>query len=129
MREAVEVKIVEFDERFVKDFADLNYEWIEKAYTIEEHDREVLDHPAEQITASGGQIFFALVGDKPTGTVALIEMDAESFELAKMAVSPDFRGLGISNKLLVACRLFQIGWQTSHSPRIEYKTGRGDQTV
>jgi ribosomal protein S18 acetylase RimI-like enzyme len=30
-------------------------------------------------------------------------MDDETFELAKMAVSPEFRGLGISNKLMTAC--------------------------
>ena len=97
------VGIIEFQERFATDFADLNYEWIEKAYTVEEHDREILDHPVKEIIEPGGQIFFALVDDKPAGTVALVNVDDDSFELAKMAVSPEFRGLGISNKLMTAC--------------------------
>ena len=97
------VRIIEFEASLAKVFAALNYEWIEKAYTVEEHDREILDHPVEQITDPGGQIFFVLVGEKAAGTVALIETGAESFELAKMAVSPEFRGLGLSNKLMAAC--------------------------
>ncbi len=98
-----EIQIVQFDEAYAKAFADLNYEWIEKAYTVEDHDREVLDHPVKQIIEPGGQIFFALVDDKPAGTVALIEMGDDAFELAKMAVSPEFRGHGLSNKLMAAC--------------------------
>jgi ribosomal protein S18 acetylase RimI-like enzyme len=98
-----EIQIVQFDEAYSKAFADLNYEWIEKAYTVEDHDREVLDHPVKQIIEPGGQIFFALVDDKPAGTVALIEMGDDAFELAKMAVSPEFRGHGLSNKLMAAC--------------------------
>lgn len=97
------VEVIGFDERFARDFADLNYEWIEKAYTIEDHDREILDHPVEQIIEPGGQIFFALVNGEPAGTVALIEMGDDTFELAKMAVSPDHRGEGLSNLLMDAC--------------------------
>lgn len=97
------IEIVEFHERFANDFADLNYEWIEKAYSIEEHDREILDHPVEQIIDKGGQIFFALVNGQPAGTVALIEMGDDAFELAKMAVSPEHRGAGLSNLLMDGC--------------------------
>jgi len=97
------VEIIQFQQRYAKDFADLNYEWIEKAYAVEEHDRELLENPVDQIIEPGGQIFFALVSEKAAGTVALVNMDDETFELAKMAVSPEFRGLGISNKLMTAC--------------------------
>ena len=97
------INVIEFDQRFASDFASMNYEWIEKAYTVEEHDREVLDHPFENIIEPGGQIFFAVVGGKPAGTVALINTSDEEFELAKMAVSPEFRGLGLSNRLMAAC--------------------------
>ncbi|MEP7076783.1 MAG: GNAT family N-acetyltransferase [Acidobacteriota bacterium] len=103
MKERTDVQIIEFQERYAKVFADLNYEWIEKAYTVEEHDREVLDHPIEQIIQPGGQIFFALLDDNVGGTVALVNSGDDEFELAKMAVSPDFRGLGIGNSLMAAC--------------------------
>ena len=107
------VEIVEFQEQFAQAFADLNYEWIEKAYTVEEHDREILDHPVEQIIEKGGQIFFAMVDANAAGTVALIEMGDDAFELAKMAVSPDHRGLGLSNLLMDAC----IEYSRNHGKR------------
>ena len=101
--DTIGVEVIGFDERFARNFADLNYEWIEKAYTVEDHDREILDHPDEQIIKKGGQIFFAMIDGEPAGTVALIEMGDDAFELAKMAVSPEHRGLGLSNLLMDAC--------------------------
>lgn len=98
-----EVRIIEFEERYAKDFAALNYDWISKDYKIEEHDREILDDPFNYIIGAGGQIFFALIGEKVAGTVALIKMDEETSELAKMAVSTEFRGYNIGLKLINAC--------------------------
>lgn len=103
MKEVEKVQIIEFQERYSKEFADLNYEWIEKGYSVEDHDRELLDHPLEKIIHTGGQIFFAVTRETPVGTVALISTEDSTFELAKMAVSPEFRGRGISNLLMTAC--------------------------
>jgi ribosomal protein S18 acetylase RimI-like enzyme len=103
MSDQIDVRIIGFEEQYARAFADLNYEWIEKAYKVEQHDREILDHPVEEIIDKGGQIFFAIVGDEAVGTVALIRIDGESLELAKMAVDPAFRGRGISNMLMAEC--------------------------
>ena len=113
--DTIGVEVIGFDERFARNFADLNYEWIEKAYTVEDHDREILDHPDEQIIKKGGQIFFAMIDGEPAGTVALIEMGDDAFELAKMAVSPEHRGLGLSNQLMDAC--------------IEYSRKKGKRSI
>lgn len=115
MRSDAKARIVEFDPRYARDFADLNYEWIEKAYQVEAHDREILDNPLEHIIDPGGQIFFALVGDQVAGTVALVNTGADEFELAKMAVSPALRGMGLSNQLMTAC--------------IEYSRSRGKRRI
>lgn len=103
-----EVQIVEFEENFSKDFARLNYEWIEKYFFIEPHDREMLDNPLEYIIKRHGQIFMAIVDYQAVGTVALINADEDSFELAKMAVSPNFQGLRIGEKLMSACIEFSV---------------------
>ena len=102
------VRIVPFDRAYAKAFADLNYQWIEESYGIEEHDREVLDHPYESVIAPGGEVFFALVGGEAAGTVAMVKMDGDHFELAKMAVSPKFRGRKIGDALMRACIDFAI---------------------
>ena len=98
-----DIRIVEFREDLAPDFARLNYEWIEKAYTVEEHDRELLDDPFTHIIGRGGQILFACSDENVLGTVALIPFGDNSFELAKMAVSPEYRGQGIGEMLMAAC--------------------------
>lgn len=98
-----EVEIIEFSEKYAQDFARLNYEWIEQLFKIEEHDREMLDNPFEYIINEGGQIFFALLGAEVVGTVALLKVGEDSFELAKMAVTSKYRGLKIGDKLMSAC--------------------------
>lgn len=97
------IEIVPFREELAADFARLNYQWIEETYTVEDHDRELLDHPAATVIAPGGQIFFAIAGGSVAGTVALINLDDDTFELAKMAVSPECRGQGIGDKLMSKC--------------------------
>ncbi len=86
------VRILEFEPEFAKAFAELNYEWIAKSYEIEDHDREILDEPVKHIIDPGGQIFFAIVGGEAVGTVAMIILSEDEFELAKMAVAAHFRG-------------------------------------
>lgn len=98
-----EVKIHEFEDRFADDFASLNYEWISDMYEIEEHDREQLDNPEDYIISHGGQILTATISEKAVGTVALIEIDDDTFELGKMAVTPKYRGFRIGDKLMSAC--------------------------
>ena len=97
------VEIVEYDDKFRKDFARLNYEWISKYYKVEEHDHDQLDRPRQYIIEKGGQIFFALTEGLVAGTVALIRVNYDVFELAKMAVSPEFQGYKIGEKLMQAC--------------------------
>ena len=103
MAATAEIKVVPFDPKFANAFADLNYPWIEESYGVEPHDHEVLDHPIESVIEPGGEIFFALAGGEAVGTVAMIRMDENHFELAKMAVSPNARGRGIGDKLMKAC--------------------------
>jgi ribosomal protein S18 acetylase RimI-like enzyme len=97
------VRVVTFESQFAKAFADLNYEWIAKYYQIEKHDHEQLDAPYETIVESGGQIFFVLASDEVAGTVAMIRIEGNSFELAKMAVSPKFQGRKFGDLLMNAC--------------------------
>ena len=98
-----EIRIIAFDRAYAKAFADLNYQWIEESYGVEAHDREVLDHPYETVIAPGGEIFFALIDAVAAGAVAMVKMDDEHFELAKMAVSPEFRGRKIGDALMRTC--------------------------
>jgi len=100
MRSTV-VEIVEFGDEWAEDFAALNYEWIEKFFAVETHDREILDDPHKSVIDPGGQIFMAIVSGLAAGTVALIPAGNKILELTKMAVAPEFQGMGIAKHLML----------------------------
>ncbi len=81
-------------------FRDLNVEWIDRYFTVEPKDREMLEHPQEKILARGGRIFFAVRNGEPIGCCALIAMGPGEFEVAKMAVAPSHQGGGVGRTLL-----------------------------
>jgi len=95
-------KVVSFRPEFASDFRDLNIEWLEKYFYVEEHDTEVLNNAKTYIIDNGGYIFFALVDGTVAGTVALMN-EPEGYELSKMAVSPEFQGLKIGQQLMQYC--------------------------
>ena len=101
--EQLKVNIIAFDEQYAADFTKLNFEWLEKYFYIEDYDREVLTQPQKYILNDGGQIFFALIDGKVVGTVALIKRGVGVFELSKMAVTEDYKGMRIGQKLMYAC--------------------------
>lgn len=82
-------------------FKEINLEWISTHFKVEEHDLEQLDHP-EEILDNGGEIIFAKYKDEVVGTCALIKTGEGEYELAKMGVSPEYRGKKIGNKLMEA---------------------------
>ena len=99
----MQVKIIDYTEQYADDFAQLNFEWLEKYFYIEEYDRMVLTNPKQYILDTGGYIFMATVGEQVVGTVALIYREEGVYELSKMAVTETFKGLRIGQKLMYAC--------------------------
>ena len=98
-----QVHIVTFENKHENDFTQLNFEWLEKYFYIEEYDRKVLTQPKEYILKKGGYIFMALVDNKAVGTVALIKREDDEYELSKMAVTNTYQGLRIGQKLMYYC--------------------------
>lgn len=90
-----EVRIVDYQPQYQPSFKRLNEEWITRWFKMEEADYKSLDHPQQYILDTGGHILIALCDGEPVGTCALIKMDEENYELAKMSVSAQSRGNGI----------------------------------
>lgn len=97
------MKIVSFQQAYKKDFFDLNIEWLETYFYVEDFDREVLSNPEKYILTPGGHIFFAIENEVVLGTVALLKRDNDLFELTKMAVLPNQRGKKIGQQLMQYC--------------------------
>tara|TARA_B100000963_G_C22524582_1_gene624664 strand:- start:193 stop:657 length:465 start_codon:yes stop_codon:yes gene_type:complete len=100
----MEINIINFQDNFEKHFYDLNIEWLEYFFQVEEYDYEVLSNSKKYIINRGGEIFFAESAGNIIGTVALMPIKNKLvFELTKMAVKPEFRNKGVGKKLLKKC--------------------------
>ncbi len=100
----MEINIINFQDNFEKDFFDLNIEWLEYFFQVEEYDYKVLSNSKKYIINKGGKIFFAESAGNIIGTVALMPTKNKLvFELTKMAVKPEYRNKGIGKKLLKKC--------------------------
>jgi putative acetyltransferase len=97
-----EVLIREFEPEDAAAFRDLNCEWIERYFTLEASDREVLWHPQATIVDKGGRILMAVRDGVQVGCCALVAMGSGEYEFAKMAVMPAERRNGIGRKLIAA---------------------------
>ena len=94
------MEIISFEPQYAKDFRELNIEWLEKYFWVEPHDEEVLGNPEKYIINPGGNIFFARENDQIIGTVALMKIEDNIFELTKMAVVPAVQGKKIGQQLM-----------------------------
>jgi ribosomal protein S18 acetylase RimI-like enzyme len=98
----MDIDLVDYRPEFRPDFERLNRIWLEQHSLLEPVDLEYLREPERLILALGGQVFFAVQGEMVVGTCAAIPITATTWELAKLAVDPSARGLGIGRRLCEA---------------------------
>ncbi len=95
--------IREYSDELAQEFHDINAEWIRQMFHLEATDLEVLSHPREHILAGGGAILFVeRPGGGIVGACALQATAPGCFELTKMGVRAEARGLKAGEFLLQA---------------------------
>lgn len=102
-REGESVEIVSFSANYRQAYKELNEAWITQYWDMEASDHKALDAPEESIIEKGGYIAIAIKDKKAVGTCALIKMNNDCYELAKMAVAEPIRGLGVGYLLGQHC--------------------------
>lgn len=98
-----DLSILDYTDAHAAAFHDINAQWIETMFVLEDHDRHVLTHPREMIIDPGGVIL--LVSSKAHGIVgacALMQTSEGVFELTKMGVIETARGFKVGEFLLRA---------------------------
>lgn len=99
----VRLTIRAFSDDLAHHFHDINAEWISEMFALEETDKDVLRHPRTRIIEPGGDILFVHAeGLGIVGTCALQHTGGSGFELTKMGVRADARGLKAGEFLLAA---------------------------
>ena len=101
LHDSEHIEIVAYEPQYQAAFKALNVAWISKYFEMEAADFQVLDHPEQEILENGGRIYVARYHGEPVGVCALKRMDplGESYEMAKMAVSPKAQGKRIGRLL------------------------------
>jgi GNAT superfamily N-acetyltransferase len=102
------VTVVPYREEFRAAFEQLNRDWIEQYFELEDADREVFRDPQARIVTPGGQIFFVLAGNDVVGTCAIVRHGPALCEIAKMAVAPRARGRGLGDLLMQAAIYYAL---------------------
>ena len=88
----MDITFINYNKTYSNNFYELNIEWLEKYFNVEDYDRSILNNPDKYIIDEGGEILFAKHKGEIVGTVALMPTKQNKvYELTKMAVNPDFK--------------------------------------
>jgi ribosomal protein S18 acetylase RimI-like enzyme len=121
-----EPRIIPFRPDHAEAWAVLNAAWLlEGGFALEAKDRKVIDDPKGAILDPGGHIFMVERDGQAVGCCALMAMDDGGYEVAKMTVAPEARGLGLSRRLLETC---EATARAARAPRLYLETS-GTLTV
>lgn len=100
----------------------LNEDWLRAAgYVLEAKDELVLGDPQGAILNKGGHIFIAEWDGRPVGCCSVMAMDDGGFEVGKMGVIEEARGLNLGWLLLEAC---EAAARAAGAPRLYLETSR-----
>ncbi|NBI07273.1 GNAT family N-acetyltransferase [Senegalia massiliensis] len=98
-----EMKIINYQEKYHDNLKRLSYEWLEKYKLLEPEDEKMLNNPKEIILDKGGFIFLAQYGEEIVGTVSLMKINDDTFEIVKLSVTKKYQGLNIGEILIRKC--------------------------
>ena len=94
------LKIIPFEPKYANLFRDLNLNWLEKFFFVEEKDKELLNDSQKFIVDKGGFIFMATLNSEVVGCYSLQPYSDSVFELGKMAVAEGYQGQKIGQLVL-----------------------------
>lgn len=119
---AQSVEIVPYTPCHAAAWRSLNEDWLlAGGYELEAKDQLVLGDPQGSILDRGGFIFIAERNGEPVGCCSLMAMADGGYEVGKMAVLADARGLNLGWRLLDAC---EAAARATGAPRLYLETNK-----
>ena len=86
-----QLRMVRFEPCHAEAFRNLNLDWIEEFFAVEELDRKHLMFPQQSFVDNGGVILMAELDGRVVGCCALLKHSDSVYEVSKMAVRRDYR--------------------------------------
>lgn len=115
-----DVRITAWEPRHAAAWRTLNEDWLlAGGYVLEPKDQLVLGDPQGAILDKGGFIFIAERDGEPVGCCSLMAMADGGYEVGKMAVLAEARGLNLGWRLLEAC---EAAARAAGAPRLYLET-------
>lgn len=102
------MEIIEYQEKFKKDFIELNIAWVERFFVIEQADREVLEH-VDELLEKGAMVYFAVEEDRVLATCMALPLGGAVWEICKLAAVGQHTGKGAGSAVFRACMDYAIG--------------------
>jgi ribosomal protein S18 acetylase RimI-like enzyme len=96
------LEIRKYEQKYHQQFKKISLDWLHKHHLYEKADDDLLDHPQKYIE-QGSLIFLAHFEDQVVGTISLIPVNDNTYEIFKLGVVNGFKGLGIGRKLMQIC--------------------------
>ena len=95
------MQVIEYQEKYKKDFVKLNTQWVERYFVMEDADLEVLEH-VDDLLKSGAMIYFAVEEDQVLATCMAMPLDGDVWEICKLAASGQYTGTGAGSAVFRA---------------------------
>lgn len=101
------MKIIQYQKKYRKDFVDLNAAWLERFYTVEPFDQDMMDR-VEELIQGGGMVYFAVEDEKVIATCMTMPLYDNVWEMCKLAAVGQYTGTGAGSAVFKACMDYAI---------------------
>lgn len=101
------MKIIEYEKKYKKDFIELNTAWVQRFFTLEQADLEVLEH-VDNLLEKGAMIYFAVEEEKVFATCMAMPLKDDVWEICKLAATGQYTGKGAGSGVFKACMNYAI---------------------
>ncbi len=95
-----DIVIIPYQEKFIENFKNINYEWIEKYFHVTELDQQAFNNPQNEILDKGGHIYLASYQNKIIGSVVLEKITQKKYALTRMGVTKGYQRKNIGQLLI-----------------------------
>ena len=97
-----DLQVRKYEDKYHGQFKNISLDWLHQHDLYEKGEDDLLDNPQKYL-AQGAFIFLAHFNNEVVGTISLVPVDMETFEILKLGVVDGFKGLGIGKKLMQIC--------------------------
>ncbi|MCO4780987.1 MAG: bifunctional helix-turn-helix transcriptional regulator/GNAT family N-acetyltransferase [Candidatus Cloacimonetes bacterium] len=95
-----EIEVFEYNRSYHSDFYKISHLWMSKLFGVSPQEQKLLENPKKYVLDLGGKILLARYKNEIVASSSIVRLSYNRYQLTKIGVLEDFRGLKIGKKLL-----------------------------